>query len=283
MKLKDWLKTNRSFFGDSDLRFLIKNVFNLNHTEALGSDVYIDLQNLQYLDEIKELCVSGMPLAYVLGKEEFFGYEFRVDRNTLIPRPETELIVEKAIEIINKNNLKSVLDLGCGSGNIAISVKKGVSSDVSIFASDISSKATEVARDNAELNQVEVSVVNANLLDAFEQKSFDLIISNPPYVESEHIKGSLLFEPKVALDGGRDGLDLVSEILKEAHHYLKPQGYLVIEVGYQHRQAVDKLVEREASFYKLEEWIKDYSEIFRGLILKKVDIEIRSQQRKENG
>lgn len=270
MKLKDWLKTNRSFFGDSDLRFLIKNVFNLEHVEALGSDVYIDLQNLQYLDEIKELCISGMPLAYILGKEEFFGYEFKVDRNTLIPRPETELIVEKAIEIINKNNLKSVLDLGCGSGNIAISVKKGVACDVSVFASDISSQATEVTRDNAELNRVDVPIINTDLLDAFEPKSFDLIISNPPYVESGHIKGSLLFEPKVALDGGRDGLNLISKILKEARHCMKDRGYLIIEVGYQHKQAVDKLIERKVSFYKLEEWIKDYSEIFRGFVLKKV-------------
>ncbi len=268
MKLKDWLKTNRSFFGDSDLRFLIKNVFNLEHIEALGSDVYIDLQHLQYLDEIKELCISGMPFAYTLGKEEFFGLEFRVDRNTLIPRPETEVIVEKAIEIINKNNLKSVLDLGCGSGNIAISVKKRVSSDVSIFASDISSQATEVTRDNAELNQVDVSIINTDLLDAFKQKSFDLIISNPPYVESEHIKGSLLFEPKVALDGGRDGLSLVSKILKEAHHYMKDQGYLIIEVGYQHKQAVDKLIKKGASFYKLEGWIKDYAGHFRAVVLK---------------
>jgi len=270
MKLKDWLKTNRSFFGDSDLRFLIKNVFNLEYRQALGSDVYIDLQNLQYLDEIKELCISGMPLAYILGKEEFFGYEFRINRNALIPRPETELIVEKAIEIINKNNLKSVLDLGCGSGNIAISVKKGVAGDVSIFASDISSKAVEVTRDNAELNQVEISTVNTDLLDGFRPKSFDLIISNPPYVESEHIKGSLLFEPRVALDGGGDGLSLISKILKEAHYYIKPQGYLIIEVGYQHKQAVDELIKKEASIYKLEEWIKDYAEIFRGVILSKV-------------
>ena len=272
MKLKDWLKTNRSFFGDSDLRFLIKNVFNLRYLEALGSDVYIDLQNLQYLDEIKELCISGMPLAYILGKEEFFGYEFRVDRNTLIPRPETEVIVEKAIEIINKNNLKSVLDLGCGSGNIAISVKKGVSSDVSVFASDISSKAVEVARDNAQLNQVDVSIVNTDLLDAFRSKSFDLIISNPPYVESEHIKGSLLFEPKIALDGGRDGLSLISKILKEAHRCIRDQGYLIIEVGYQHKQAADKLIKKEASLYKLEEWIKDYAGHFRGVVLQLADV-----------
>ena len=270
MKLKDWLKTNRSFFGDSDLRFLIKNVFNLQHREALGSDIYIDLQNLQYLNEIKELCISGMPLAYVLGKEEFFGLEFRVDRNTLIPRPETELIVEKAVEIINKNNLKSVLDLGCGSGNIAISVKKEVSPEVAVFASDISSKAVEVTRENAELNQVDISIINTDLLDSFKYESFDLIISNPPYVESEHIKGSLLFEPKVALDGGMNGLKLISKILKEAHHYIINQGYLIVEVGYQHKQAVDKLIEREESFYKLEEWIKDYSEIFRGFVLKKV-------------
>ena len=270
MKLKDWLKRNRSFFGDSDLRFLIKNVFNLSQEETLGSDVYIDLQKLQYLDEIKELCTSGMPLAYILGKEEFFGYEFRVNRNALIPRPETELIVEKAIEIINKNNLKTILDLGCGSGNIAISIRKGVGSDVSIIASDVSRKAAEVARNNAELNRVKVLVVNTDLLDAFKSESFDLIISNPPYVESGHIKGSLLFEPRVALDGGEDGLDLISKILKQAHYYIKPRGYLIIEVGYQHKQAVDKLVKAEAPFYKLEEWIKDYSEIFRGVILSKI-------------
>lgn len=267
MKLKDWLKTNRSFFGDSDLRFLVKNLFNLNYSQSLGSDIRIDSDYLRYLEEIKELCLSGMPLAYILGKEEFFGLEFRVDSNTLIPRPETELVAEKAIEIINRNKLKTVLDLGCGSGNIAISIKKKVSPDVSVFASDISLKAAKVARYNAQLNRSEVSVINTDLLQGFAKKSFDLIVSNPPYVESSHIKGSLLFEPKIALDGGEDGLKFIAKILEEAGFYLRGQGYLIIEVGYQHKPAVDRMIAQRVSTYKLVEWIKDYSNIFRGVVL----------------
>lgn len=268
MKLKNWLKVNRSFFGDSDLRFLIKNVFNVSSSEALSSDIYIDLQKLQYLNEIKELCTSGMPIAYILGKEEFFGLEFKVNRNVLIPRPETELIVEKAINIVNGNNLKSVLDLGCGSGNIAISIKRGVSQDVSVFASDVSFSAVEVAQDNAECNNTDIRLINTDLLDTFKLESFDLVVSNPPYVEEANIKGSLLFEPRVALDAGESGLYFIDKILKQVKDYLKSNGYFIMEMGYKHRELVDNFIHNIDS-YEIIEWIKDYSDYFRGVVLKK--------------
>jgi release factor glutamine methyltransferase len=268
MKLKDWLKVNRPFFGESDLRFLVKNLFNTDSLGALAGDIRINPQNLEYLDGIKELCAKGMPLAYILGKEEFFGREFGVSREVLIPRPATELIVERAIDIINKNNLKSVLDLGCGTGNIAITIKKEVSCDLTVFASDVSFSAVEVAGANSELNAASIRLINADLFSAFKFESFDLIISNPPYVERENIKGSLLFEPKIALEAGDDGLYFINKIIKQAHCYLQDSGYLMVEVGYKHAPAVDKLVE-EAASYESKEWIKDYSGIFRGIILRK--------------
>ncbi|MFH1519694.1 MAG: peptide chain release factor N(5)-glutamine methyltransferase [Candidatus Omnitrophota bacterium] len=268
MKLKDWVEVNKKTFGECDLRFLIKNVFKVNSWPAIEREIYLDSQSLKYLNEIKELCDTGMPLAYILGKEEFFGLEFKVNSDVLIPRPETELIVEKAIDIINQNNLQSILDLGCGSGNIAISIKKRIFQETSVFASDISFSATKMARGNAEFNNASIRLVNADLLGAFKQESFDLIISNPPYVEEANIKGSLAFEPKVALSAGKNGLYFIDKILKQAKDYLKSGGYFIMEIGYKHRGPVDNFIHNSDS-YKIVEWIKDYSGYFRGVILTK--------------
>lgn len=247
MKLKVWLKSNSSTFADRDLRFLIKH--------SLGKDVL-------ELDEIRKAYIQGMPLAYILGKEEFFGYEFEVSQDVLIPRPETELIVEKAIELINAQRLSSVLDLCCGSGNIAISIAKEASKEISVFASDKSPEALRVAELNATKHKVDINFIQTDLLAGFEQNSFDLIVSNPPYVEDEAIKGSLKYEPQAALSGGGDGLAFINKILDQAHIYLKDKGYLVMEIGYKHKQTI------MADKYKLIEWIRDYSGHFRGVVLK---------------
>jgi len=248
MKPEQWIAINKVIFAERDLRFLIKH--------SLGKDV-------SELEKIRKAYIQGMPLAYILGKEEFFGYEFDISQDVLIPRPETELLVEKAIELINAQRLNSVLDLCCGSGNIAISIAKGVSKEISVFASDKSPEALRVAELNAKKHEVKINFGQTDLLTGFEQNSFDLIISNPPYVEEENIKGSLNYEPKISLWAGKDGLVFINKILDQAHICLKDKGYLVMEIGYKHKEAI------MADKYELIEWIKDYCGHFRGVILRK--------------
>lgn len=268
MKLKDWLNTNRSNFSDSDLRFLIKNAFSPNNPLVFEQDTYLDSEKLEFLDQIKELHSEGIPLAYLLGKEDFFGLEFKVDNRVLIPRQETEILVEKAIDIINRNKLTLVLDLCCGCSNIAISIKKAIAHNLSIFASDISHEALLVSKDNLKKHNAGIRLIDTDLLNAFKYNIFDIIVANPPYVESSNIEGILDYEPRVALEAGGDGLVFIKKILEEAHLYLKNRGYLIMEMGYTHKEGIDKII-RKIDKYEIIEWIKDYSNNWRGVILKK--------------
>ena len=268
MKLKDWLKLNRSKFSDSDLRFLIKNTFSQSNCLAFEEDTFLTSETEQYLEKIKQSYLRGMPLAYILGKEDFFGWEFKVDNNVLIPRKETELIVEKAIKIIDDNNLRYVLDLCCGCANIAVSIKKAISNDLFIASSDISFKALLISKTNSKIHKANIKLINSDLLTAFKHNAFDLIISNPPYVEKDCIKGSLSYEPRLALEAGDDGLVFIKKILLHAHHYLKDKGYFLMEMGYKDKDCVDKLI-RKIDSYEIIEWIKDYSGNDRGVVLRK--------------
>ena len=268
MKLKAWLKDNKDLFRDNDLRFIIKNINAKEVSLSSESDAALSAEDLLYLDKIKQMYIKGVPLSYILGKEEFFGLEFTVDSRVLIPRPETELIVEKALELINKNNLYYILDLCTGSGNIAISIKKSVDRESLVFACDIDSGAISLAGINRELHKADIKLIRSDLLDGFKPKSFDLIVSNPPYVESDNINGTLNFEPKVALDGGCDGLLFIKKILMQAHKYLKNEGYLILEIGYNYRDSSERVIS-QLGHYQIKEWIKDYSNSWRGVILKK--------------
>jgi release factor glutamine methyltransferase len=272
MKLKDWLNINKANFSDTDLRFLIKDLFSKSDSLILEQDEYLDPERIQYLEEIKRSYFKGIPLAYLLGKEDFFGREFKVDKRVLIPRKETEILVEKAIDIINKNNLVKILDLCCGCSNIAITVKKSVSDKVDIFSSDISLEALLVSKDNVKDHNVDIRLINSDLLEAFKYNIFDLIISNPPYVEKANIKGSLDYEPRLALEAGSDGLVYIEKILEKAHLHLKNEGYFIMEMGYNHKDYVDKIL-RKIDRYEIIEWIKDYSGNWRGVILKKRKVE----------
>jgi release factor glutamine methyltransferase len=267
MKLKEWILLNNNIFIDSDLRFLIKNIFSNNYF-SLIEDVFIDKEKLNYLEKVKRLYKEGMPISYILGKEEFFGLEFEINQNVLIPRKETELIVERAIQIIRENSLKKVLDLGTGCGNIAITIKKILKEEVVVFASDISFLALEVAKKNIDFHQVSIKLMNTDLFEGFKRNVFDLIVSNPPYVDPKEIKGSLIYEPRIALEAQEEGISFIKEILHKAAMYLKREGYLILEIGYNHREIVEYLV-RKLGCYEMVDWIKDYSEVWRGIILKK--------------
>ncbi|MBN3040380.1 MAG: peptide chain release factor N(5)-glutamine methyltransferase [Candidatus Omnitrophica bacterium] len=267
MKLTDWLLENKSVFNDTDLRFLLKEAFNSSH--LFTDDAILKQDQLDLLNNAKRLHKRGEPLAYILGKEIFFGLEFKVDDSVLIPRKETELICLKAIDVIEQKSLNSVLDLGCGSANMAISIIKSIDRKIFAVASDISPKALKTAELNVIAHKIDLKLVNSNLLSSFKEKSFELIITNPPYVEKDLIRGSLVFEPRIALEAGEDGLLYIREIISQAHRYLKEGGFIIMEIGFRHKEMVESLV-KDIKRYDIKEWIKDYGGHYRGVVLAKI-------------
>ena len=191
------------------------------------------------------------PLQYIIGKEKFFGLDFMVNEHVLIPRPETEVLVQVVLDTINDKrltiNAPRVLDLCTGSGCIAIALTKNAA-DCKIVASDISGDAIETAKENARLNGVfEKIIFTKSDLFCDIKGRFDLIVSNPPYIarcEFETLQKEVLKEPLLALDGGRDGLDFYRRIFLEAPRYLKNGGYCVVEIGFGQLQGIKNIIEQ---------------------------------------
>jgi release factor glutamine methyltransferase len=184
--------------------------------------------------------LSGEPLQYVLGKQEFWSIDLKVDPRVLIPRPETELLVDQALSVLSQGPLERkpvVLEIGTGSGAIAISIAKGMKA-VSVIATDISMEALCLARENAERTGAhgQIRWVRGDLFSPFRKnQGFDLILSNPPYVARSairHLSREVQdFEPLIALDGGEDGLDFYRKIISQASCYLRQGGWLLLEIG----------------------------------------------------
>ncbi len=265
MKLKDWINKNQSVFIQRDLNLILHSFFSQKRYYFIEDYTPTSYQ-MQYLKILKEAYCKGWPLPYLIRKEEFFGFRFFVKRGIFIPRPETEIIVEKALEIINRNRMKRILDLCCGSCCIAITLRKKTHKNSIVYASDIDEEALRVSRENIRLHKVKIHLVRSDLFSAFKGKTFDVIVSNPPYVESGQIKGTLHFEPLKALDGGKNGLFFIYKILKKAPFYLKRGGCLILEMGYNHKDRVDKKLKDEGKF-TVKEWIEDYSGFTRGVVL----------------
>ncbi|MCF7869714.1 MAG: peptide chain release factor N(5)-glutamine methyltransferase [Candidatus Omnitrophica bacterium] len=269
MKLKDWYSKNKKCFSLSELNFIFKN-FGIDSLVYLdkSSNQILDKSKIKKLNKIKEDKSRGLPLALSLNKEDFFGFTFKVSRDTLIPRPETELLAEAACKLINQNNLGKVLDLCSGCGNIGISLDKITEVDSRIYLSDLSLKSLITAKENTINLGSKVKIIASDLFSGFKFDNFDLIITNPPYVKSENIKGSLVYEPRAALDGGKDGFKFLRKIVEDGHRYLKQKGYLIIEFGYNQKKPLQKLIQLN-NHYKIIEWIKDYGKNWRGVILQK--------------
>ncbi len=196
---------------------------------------------------------AGEPVAYIVGSREFFGREFQVSPAVLIPRPETELLVELALERAPQG--AQVLDLGCGSGCIPVTLKLE-RPDLAVTAVDISAAALAVAQDNAGRLGAEVHLLESDWFAALADASFDLIVSNPPYIEryDPHLQlGDLRFEPRNALTDGADGLAHLRVIVAGAASRLKPGGWLLFEHGYDQGAAARQLLEA-AEFAGVQTW-----------------------------
>lgn len=207
----------------------------LNHEMALGfpvKDLYCSLLERRARRE---------PLSYIVGRREFWSLEFYVAPEVLVPRPETEMLVEVTLGLakeLNKNHPIKILDLGTGSGAVAVSLAKELG-DVEIWATDLSARCLEVARSNALRHGVEEKIhfLQGDLFDPVKGQLnfFDMVVSNPPYVRRRELKNLppevREWEPKAALDGGEDGLDFYRRIMAEGHLYLVDGGFVVLEIG----------------------------------------------------
>lgn len=194
------------------------------------------------LEPLIERRLSGEPLQYVLGEWEFYGLPFYVNESVLIPRPDTERLVETALRLLSEER-SDVLDLCCGSGCIGVAL--AALGGANVTAADISADALEIAERNARRNGVSLTTVQSDLFEAVEG-TFDLIASNPPYLSETEMDArdrSLRYEPASALYGGADGLDFYRRIAADYQRYLKPGGTLLLEIGMTQKDAVSAMFE----------------------------------------
>lgn len=214
---------------------------------------------LEKINKVVNERITGRPLWYCIGDVDFYGYIIKVDERVLIPRPETELLVEQAKKYITESS--TVLDLCTGSGAIAIAVNKETNAEV--YAVDVSDGALELANENAKDNGANVNFIKSDMFNGLDDKKFDVIISNPPYIKSKDIltlqSEVKNFEPILALDGGDDGLNFYREIAKSVKDYLSDNGVLLLECGIGQAQEIKNML---VGFSKVE-IIKDYNEIER--------------------
>ena len=219
--------------------------------------------DLKHIIELSNKLSSNMPLDYILGESVFYGYKLKVNSAVLIPRPETELLVENALNYILEDS--KVLDLCTGSGAIAISIAK--QKNIKVYASDISEEALAVAKNNAVLNEADVEFIQSDLFSNIEDK-FDVIVSNPPYIRKNDIKSldnSVKdYEPMLALDGGESGLDKYVAITANLESHLNVGGTVLFEIGYDQAEFVVDMLQN----FESVEVKKDYNNIDRIIIAK---------------
>lgn len=211
----------------------------------LDTDTQLDANILARYDELRQLRLQRRPLQYLLGVQAFLGRDFYVDERVLIPRPETELLAERAIAWLQKQKCPTALDLCCGSGCIGVSMALGAPG-ARVHAADLSPDALAVTARNADALGARLTLHQGDLFAAVEGLVFDLIISNPPYIPTEEcqaLQAEVMQEPGLALDGGADGYDFYRRIAREAPAHLCPGGVVLLEVGCIQADTVAALME----------------------------------------
>ena len=233
----------------------------INLSQEINERDHLMYNNLIYRRSLNE------PVAYILEKKEFWSKDFLVSPDTLIPRPETELMVEELVNIFKEKKI-SILDIGTGSGCILISLLSELKDSKGIGI-DISNNAIKIAKKNLEKHKItnNIKFLNKSLDSNFNQK-YDLIVSNPPYIKSKEIRNLTedikKYEPRIALDGGNDGLDLIKKVIYKAEYILKIKGTLALEIGNEQFKQVSELLVNKN--FKIEQTIKDYKNNIRCII-----------------
>ena len=226
--------------------------------DELNAEDYI-----KFKENINKL-INGKPLQYITNNQEFMGLNFFVNENVLIPQPDTEIIVEETLkkckELLLKNGKIKILDLCTGSGAIAVSLSIFLGDEAEVFASDISTKALEVAKYNNGKNNTNVRFIESNLFENIQEQKFNIIVSNPPYIRSDVINKlskQVQNEPHLALDGGEDGLKFYKKIIEQSCNYIE-NGYLILEIGYDQKEDVENLLKENKNYSEIKT-IQDFS------------------------
>ena len=221
-------------------------------SDELNAEDYI-----KFKENINKL-INGKPLQYITNNQEFMGLNFFVNENVLIPQPDTEIIVEETLkkckELLLKNGKIRILDLCTGSGAIAVFLSNFLGDEAEVFASDISTKALEVAKYNNGKNNTNVRFIESNLFENIQEQKFDIIVSNPPYIRSDVINKlskQVQNEPHLALDGGEDGLKFYKKIIEQSCNYIE-NGYLILEIGYDQKEDVENLLKENKNYSEIK-------------------------------
>ncbi len=262
------LKLNKTKNHSLDTELLLSKVLNYSRENLL-----INLNNRlekKKFNKYKKLVFRRKnfePIAYILNKKEFWKYNFKVNNEVLIPRPETEIVVSKLLNLTNLDSSKQILDVGTGSGCIILSILKERPKCYGT-AIDISKKAIKIAKSNAKMHHLanKIKFININI-DKFEHNKYDFIVSNPPYIKKNEINrldnDIRLYEPLIALKAGIDGLSEIKKIIFKSKKLLKKNGKLIFEIGMNQEKIVKKLLE-DSNFYinELCQDIQSYPRVF---------------------
>ena len=279
MKIEELLKLGKKELiensvqdGNLIARILLQFILKIDRSEIIRyqEDDVEEENEIEYKNAIKQI-IKGRPLQYITKNQEFMGLNFYVDENVLIPQPDTEILVEEVIEIAKKENKLKILDVCTGSGCIGISLAHYIK-EISITMSDISRNAIEIAKKNAKANNVidRSTFIVSDLFENIKEK-FDIIVSNPPYIETDIISTlskQVQNEPLMALDGGKDGLIFYRKLINKAPNLLNDNGYLCMEIGYNQKEKVIELAKERKCFKNIKS-IKDLSGNDRVIICKK--------------
>ena len=240
-------------------KLLLAFVLNTNKEYLIiNDDQEINDDKIKTFNNGTEQLCKKVPLEHITHSKEFMNLKFYVDENVLIPRPDTEILVEEILKRCKTND--NILDLCTGSGAIAISLAK-YAKEVNVTGIDISVSAIEIAKKNAITNQTNVNFYESNLFENVKNTEWNIIVSNPPYIETnviEKLEPEVKCEPIIALNGGEDGLDFYREIIAKSSYYLKEGGTLGLEIGYNQADSVISLIKQNSNFYN-EKIIKDLS------------------------
>jgi len=254
--VQDYLKS-----GAIDIAPLLSLVLEKSNTELYAqSDYTLNTKQQERLSSFIKQREQGMPFAYLSGKKGFYHLDFKVTKDTLIPRPETELLIDITLNLFKKNQKHTVLDLGTGSGVIAVTLAD-INPRWKISATDFSQAALNVAKKNATTN---ISFSQGSWFEAVPNQTFDLVISNPPYIEEgDTYLDDLTHEPQTALTAGEDGLDDIRIIINNAPEYLNKEGYLLLEHGFDQQEKIVNLLSEKFHNIKI---FKDYNNNDRAVI-----------------
>jgi len=220
----------------------------------------IKKRDLDYFDNLIQERAKSKPIAQIIKKKDFWKYEFIVNNNVLIPRPDTEILIEQALKLVKNKNRLQILDIGIGSGCILMSILKEKKNFIGTGI-DISNKSLQISKVNGQKLRINnrLRLFKSNI-DNFNTGKYDLIVSNPPYIKKSNLKcleKDIGFEPKQALDGGLDGLSEIRKVINKSSELIKRSGHFIIEIGFDQKNKVKKIL-RDKGFY-IKKTIKDLS------------------------